>query len=176
MRGQEHEQLRVIGSIVDVKVAPEAPEELLATLCSPLIRIVTLTVSEKAYLRNAAGDLDVTHPGVIADLASPGRPQTVFGFLAEAIARRRSAGVAPFTILCCDNLPSNGVVVSWLLQQFSVLKNPDLARYVEAEVACPSSMVDRIVPATTDEDRRRISEALGFEMPGRWSPNPSGNG
>ena len=163
VRGQEQEQLRVIGSIVDLKVAPEAPEELLATLCNPLIRIVSLTVSEKAYLRNAAGDLDAAYPGIISDLANPGRPQTIFGFLAEAIARRRSAGFAPFTILCCDNLPSNGAVLSVLLQQFSTLKNPDLARYVEAEVACPSSMVDRIVPATTDEDRSRISEALGFE-------------
>ena len=163
VRGQEQEQLRVIGSIVDLKVAPEAPDGLLAELCNPLIRIVTLTVSEKAYLRNAAGDLDAAHPGVVADLAYPGRPQTIFGFLAEAITRRRAAGFAPFTILCCDNLPSNGAVVSRLLQQFSVLKNPDLARYVEAEIACPSSMVDRIVPASTDEDRRRISAVLGFE-------------
>jgi fructuronate reductase len=163
VRGNEHEQLRVIGSIVDLQVAPEAPEELLATLCNPLIRIVSLTVSEKAYLRNAAGDLDAAHPGIIADLANPAGPQTIFGFLAEALARRRSAGITPFTILCCDNLPSNGAVLSSLLQQFCTLKNPELARYVEAEVACPSSMVDRIVPATTDEDRRRISEVLGFD-------------
>lgn len=163
VRGRDGEQLRVIGSIVDLKVAPEAPEELLASLCNPLIRIVTLTVSEKAYLRNAGGDIDVSHPGIIADLANPGRPQTIYGFLAEAIARRRSVGVTPFTILCCDNLPSNGAVVSQLLQQFCTLRNAELSRYVEAEVACPSSMVDRIVPATTDEDRRRISGVLGFE-------------
>lgn len=163
VRGQEQEQLRVIGSIVDLNVAPEAPEDLLVILCNPLIRIVSLTVSEKAYLRNAAGDLDAAHPGIIADLANPGRPQTIFGFLAEAIARRRSGGLSPFTILCCDNLPSNGAVVSRLLQQFCILSNAELARYVEGEVAFPSSMVDRIVPATTDEDRRRISEVLGFD-------------
>ncbi|MBC8035740.1 MAG: mannitol dehydrogenase family protein, partial [Rhizobiales bacterium] len=72
VRGRDGEQLRVIGSILDFKVAPEAPQDLLATLCSPLIRIVTLTVSEKAYLRNATGNLDVAHPGVVADLANPG--------------------------------------------------------------------------------------------------------
>lgn len=163
VRGRDREQLRIIGSIMNFRVAPEAPEDLLATLCNPLVRIVTLTVSEKAYLRNAAGDLDAAHPGVVADLANPGRPQTIFGFLAEAIARRRSAGLLPFTILCCDNLPSNGAVVSRLLQQFCTLRNAELARYIETEIACPSSMVDRIVPATTDEDRRRVSEALGFE-------------
>ena len=139
------------------------PAALLDALTDPRIRIVTLTITEKAYLRNAAGDLDAAHPGIVADLATPDKPQTAHGFLVEALARRRAAGTPPFTILCCDNLPANGATLHRLLVQFAALRDPALARHIAEDVACPSSMVDRIVPATTDADRARVSAALGVE-------------
>ncbi len=161
-RGSDGEKLRVIGSLQSVLVAPQDPARLLDALTDPQIRIVTLTITEKAYLRNAAGDLDAAHASIVADLANPARPQTAHGFLVEALARRRAAGIEPFTILSCDNLPSNGATLHRLLVQFAALKNADLAKHVES-VSCPSSMVDRIVPATTDADRARISQSLGVE-------------
>ena len=161
-RGSDGENLRVIGSIERVLVAPQDPARLLDALTDPRIRIVSLTITEKAYLRNAAGDLDAAHPGIVADLANPARPETAHGFLVEALARRRAAGVKPFTILSCDNLPSNGATLHRLLAQFAALRETDLARHVE-NVSCPSSMVDRIVPATTDADRARVSQTLGVE-------------
>ena len=161
-RGSDGENLRVIGSIGRVLVAPQDPARLLDSLTDPRIRIVSLTITEKAYLRNAAGDLDAAHPGIVADLANPARPETAHGFLVEALARRRAAGVKPFTILSCDNLPSNGATLHRLLAQFAALRETDLARHVE-NVPCPSSMVDRIVPATTDADRARVSQTLGVE-------------
>jgi fructuronate reductase len=161
-RGSDGEKLRVIGSIGRVLVAPQDPAKLLNTLTDPRIRIVTLTITEKAYLRNAAGDLDAAHPGIVADLANPSLPQTAHGFLVEALVRRREAGTEPFTILSCDNLPSNGATLHRLLVQFAALRDADLARHVES-VSCPSSMIDRIVPATTDADRARVSETLGVE-------------
>ena len=106
------EDLRVIGSIVSTLVAPENPEALLDALTDPGIRIVTLTVTEKAYLRDAAGDLDVAHPDIAWDLANPGRPKTLYGFLAEALVRRTAAATALFTVLCCDNLPANGATLA----------------------------------------------------------------
>ena len=109
-----------------------------------------------------SGDLDAAHPDIVADLANPATPQTAHGFLVEALARRRAAGTKPFTILSCDNLPSNGATLHRLLVQFAALRDADLARHVES-VSCPSSMVDRIVPATTDADRARVSAALGVE-------------
>jgi fructuronate reductase len=163
VRSGNDESLRVVGSLISLLTAPESPEALLDALTDPRIRVVTLTVTEKAYLRNAAGDLDAAHPDVAWDLPNPNQPKTAHGFLAEAIARRRATGTPPFTILCCDNLPANGETLRRLLLQFAELKDNDLARYIEAEVACPSTMVDRIVPATTDEDRRRVSEKLGLE-------------
>ena len=161
-RGSDGERLRVIGSIEEVLVAPHDPGRLLDALTDPDIRIVTLTITEKAYLRNAAGDLDTRHPGIVADLANPATPQTAHGFLVEALARRRAAGAKPFTILSCDNLPSNGATLHRLLVQFAALRDADLAKHVES-VSCPSSMVDRIVPATTDADRARVSKTLGVE-------------
>jgi fructuronate reductase len=161
-RASDGEKLRVIGSLQSVLVAPQDPARLLDALTDPNIRIVTLTITEKAYLRNAGGELDAAHAGIVADLANPARPQTAHGFLVEALARRRAAGTEPFTILSCDNLPSNGATLHRLLVQFAALRDADLARHVE-NVSCPSSMVDRIVPATTDADRARVSQALGVE-------------
>lgn len=155
------EALRVIGSILSSLVAPENPPALLDAMTDPAIRIVTLTVTEKAYMRDASGDLDFEHPDIAWDLANPHRPRTVHGFLVEAIARRQAAGIAPFTALSCDNLPANGATLKRLAVAFAKARDPDLGALVEREIAFPSSMVDRIVPATTDEDRSRISQKLG---------------
>jgi len=163
VRSSGGEQLRIIGSISSLLVGPEDPPALVAALCEQSIRIVTLTITEKAYLRSAAGGLDAAHPDIVHDLANPGRPRTAHGFLTEALAQRRVAGTRPFTILCCDNLPANGATLRKVMLDFAALRDAALARHIADEVAFPSSMVDRIVPATTDDDRNRISEALGFD-------------
>ncbi|CDX52250.1 Mannitol 2-dehydrogenase [Mesorhizobium plurifarium] len=157
------EQLEVVGSILSLLVAPEDPGAVLAALTDPRIHIVTLTITEKAYLRAADGTLDSARPDIVHDLANPGSPRTAHGFLAEALARRRAAGTPPFTVLCCDNLPANGATLHRLLIEFAKLRDADLGRHVADEVAFPSSMVDRIVPATTDADRARIADELGLE-------------
>jgi fructuronate reductase len=156
------EQRRVIGAILDIMVAPEDPERLIAAMADPRIRIVSLTVTEKGYCHDpATGALNEAHPDVVHDLAHPATPRSAPGFLLAAIARRRQNGVAPFTVLCCDNLPSNGHTVHRVLARLAELMDPALGNYVRDNVACPSTMVDRIVPATTDADRTRVSEALG---------------
>ncbi|HWJ76105.1 MAG TPA: mannitol dehydrogenase family protein [Kaistia sp.] len=161
VRADDREELIVIGSLLGLLVAPEDPAALLDVMIDPGVRIVTLTVTEKAYLRTASGDLDADHPDISADLASPASPRTAHGFIVEALARRRAAGTPAFTVLSCDNLPNNGVTTRRVIAQFAALRDPDLGRFVAEEVAFPSSMVDRIVPATTDADRARISAALG---------------
>ncbi|QCK85697.1 mannitol dehydrogenase family protein [Phreatobacter aquaticus] len=155
-------QYRLIGSISDVLVAPEDPEALLARLADPAIRIVSLTVTEKGYCHDpATGSLNEDHPDVRHDLTAA-LPRSAPGYLVEALARRRKAGLKPFTVLCCDNLPSNGATVKRVLTRFATLRDPDLGRWLADELACPSTMVDRIVPATTDEDRAQVSQALGL--------------
>jgi fructuronate reductase len=163
IRSSEGEKLRVIGSLSCMLVAPENPQKLLAALSDRAIRIVTLTVTEKAYLRGADGRLDGDHPDVRHDLAHPDRPKTVHGFLAQALEHRRAQNIAPFTILCCDNLPANGSTLRQVMLDFASLHSRRLAEYVARNVAFPSSMVDRIVPATRPEDQTRISDTLGVD-------------
>lgn len=156
------ERLSVIGSIVEILVAPENPEAVLSRMADAATRIVSLTVTEKGYCHNpATGTLDENHPDILHDLQNPSKPKSAIGFIVEALARRKAAGVPAFTLLTCDNLPSNGHVLKRVVTRFAELRDPELAAFV-ADVASPSTMVDRIVPATTDADRAAITAALGF--------------
>ncbi|MGO4387894.1 mannitol dehydrogenase family protein [Microvirga sp. 2YAF29] len=162
VRSEAGEALRVIGSISRVIVAPRAIEDLLAVMSDPATRIVSLTVTEKGYCHDpATGALNEAHPDIIHDLANLRTPRSAPGFVIEALRRRREARLPPFTVLTCDNLPSNGRTVKRVLTRFAELVSPALGRFVVEEVSCPSTMVDRIVPATSDDDRARIAEALG---------------
>ncbi len=157
------EQLRVIGSVVETLVAPEDPEAVLIRMSDPATRIVSLTVTEKGYCHNPAnGTLDERHSDIIHDLSNPARPRSAVGFIVEALARRQAAGVPAFTLLSCDNLPSNGHVLKRVVNRFAEMRDPALGAIVAA-VASPSTMIDRIVPATTDADRATIAKALGVE-------------
>jgi fructuronate reductase len=163
VRSGDGERLRVVGSLRSLLVAPESPEALLRAMSGPAVRIVSLTVTEKGYCHDpATGMLRGDHPEIVADLASPTLPRSAPGFLVEALRRRRDAGAPPFTVLCCDNLPSNGRTVRQVVTGFAALLDRDLARWIEDEVAFPSTMVDRIVPATTGEDRAAIAAQLGL--------------
>jgi fructuronate reductase len=163
-RGAEGERLCVIGALKDVLVAPESPAALLRGLCDPAVAIVTLTVTEKGYCHDPAkGVLDEAHPDIVHDLGHPNTPRSVPGFIVEALRRRKAAGTSAFTVLCCDNLPHNGRTVAAIVTRFAALRGPHLAHYIANEVAFPSTMVDRITPATADEDRRAIAQRLGME-------------
>jgi fructuronate reductase len=163
VRSAEPARHRIIGSVGEVLVAPEAPLRLLERLADPAIRIVSLTVTEKGYCHDpATGTLAEDHPDVRHDLTS-NLPRSAVGIIVEALRRRRAAGVAPFTVLSCDNLPANGETVKRVLTRFAALRGADLGKWVADNLACPATMVDRIVPATTDADREDIARALGVE-------------
>lgn len=154
----------VIGSIVDYLFAPDDPPAVLARLAEPAIRIVSLTITEGGYnLDEATGEFRLEAPEIAHDLGSPERPRTAFGFIVGALARRRAAGTAPFTVLSCDNLRHNGAVVRKGVLAFAHARDPELAAWIEAEVAFPSCMVDRITPATTPADIARLNALTGIE-------------
>jgi fructuronate reductase len=162
-RDGDGERLRVIGSSLGVLVAPESPQALVARLASVQTRIVSLTITEKGYcLDPATGDLDIGHPDIQHDLINAHEPRTALGFVTRALALRRNQGLKPFTLLSCDNLQANGKTLKRVLAQFAGASSPDLASYVRDTLSCPSTMVDRIVPATTDIDRARIARRLGM--------------
>ncbi len=163
LRENEAQALRVIGSIGRTFVAPENLGALLSAMADPAVRIVSLTVTEKGYTANVtSGDLRLDDPDVQHDLAHAHMPRTALGFVAQALALRRAAGIKPFTVLSCDNLPGNGHLLRQVLIQFAEARDADFGRYVAGEVVCPSCMVDRIVPATTDADRAMIEARLGL--------------
>ncbi len=162
-RGPGGDVARVVGSVLDVLVAPEDPDRLVEAMANSSIRIVTLTVTEKGYCHDpATGRLDRDHADIRHDLSDPARPASAVGFLVEALARRRARGLRPFTVLCCDNLPHNGRVVAGLVGEFASLRDPDLAAWIAAEATFPATMVDRIVPATTAEDIGRVAALTGL--------------
>jgi fructuronate reductase len=164
VRGADGERLQVIGAIQDVLVAPESPDALLAALTDPAVMIVTLTVTEKGYCYDPATTaLDEAHPDIVHDLAEPAKPRSVPGFLTEALRRRHGAAIPAFTVLSCDNLPHNGRTVAAIVARFAALRDPALAGFIRNEVLFPATMVDRITPATTGDDRVAISARLGLE-------------
>ncbi len=163
-REDASEHLQVIGALRGLHVAPENPEALLAAMAAPTTRIVSLTITEKGYCHDpASGALDEAHAEIRHDLAMPLAPRSAPGFLVEALRRRRAAGTPPFTVLSCDNLPTNGATARGIVARLATLRDPDLGAWITGEVAFPCTMVDRIVPATTPADRAQIDAALGLE-------------
>jgi mannitol 2-dehydrogenase len=155
---------RVIGSIVDYLLAPDDPEAVIERMASGQTRIVSLTVTEGGYnVHPVTGEFDATNPAVAADLEAGATPRTTFGLVTEALARRRSRGLEPFTVMSCDNIQGNGEVAHKMIGAFARLKDADLAAWLEEHVAFPNSMVDRITPVTTDEDRAELAEQFGVE-------------
>lgn len=158
----EGEKPQLVTVLRDVLVAPESPQAVLDAMAAPAVRIVSLTVTEKGYCHEpSTGRLNRAHPDIAHDLENP-LPKSAPGFLVRALAMRRAAGVPPFTVLCCDNLPENGRVVRGVVLELAGLIDPALAGWIEAEGAFPATMVDRIVPATTAADLDRLEAATGY--------------
>jgi len=163
-RGTDGTRLQVVGSIRDVVDGASDPEGVVQRLSDPGVRVVTITVTEKGYRRAADGGLDLTDPGVAADLAG-GPPQTVVGQLVRGLRRRHEAGGAPVTVLSCDNLTANGRVLRGLVDDFCRADTRPgagaFADWLVSGVRFPSSMVDRIVPATSARDHEEADALLG---------------
>lgn len=153
---------RVIGSILDYLFAPDDPEAVLRQMTDPAIRIVSLTVTEGGYhVNQVTGEFDPSDPSLQADLAGDAPPTSAFGFVVEALRRRRAAGIAPFTVMSCDNLPGNGHVARKTITAFARLRDPELADWMDTAVAFPNCMVDRITPVTAQADIEALEAGFG---------------
>lgn len=164
-RGQDGTRTRIIGAISRALAFKEGDREAtLAALEAPQTRIVSITVTEKGYgLDRATGGADPAHPAIAADLKTPENPGGLAGLIVHALSRRRAAGHAPFTVLSCDNLPGNGALTRGLIVDFARRIDPELADFIAAEVAFPSTMVDRITPAATPETFADAARLTGRE-------------
>ncbi|MBY8880294.1 mannitol dehydrogenase family protein [Actinacidiphila acidipaludis] len=188
-RGAGAGPARVAGTLREVRSGPHDPLGPAGRIADPRVRLVTLTVTEKGYRRGPDGRLDLADPAVAADVAAMAarsapahrpragsglRPRTTIGQLAAAMAERRRRDAGPLSVLPCDNLPANGRVLRGLLQDFcAALPDGDgLAGWIEEQVAFPSSVVDRIVPAATDADRAEAAMLLGVRDAGCVAAEP----
>jgi mannitol 2-dehydrogenase len=155
---------RVIGSIKEYLFAPDDPDAVIEKMASPEVRIVSLTVTEGGYNINAVtGDFVADNPDVRHDLQPGIAPKTTFGLITAALARRRARGLAPFTVMSCDNIQGNGNVARRSFVAFAALLDPQLGAWIQDHVAFPNSMVDRITPVTTDDDRDEVRKRFGVD-------------
>lgn len=156
-RQNDDERYRVIGSISEVICAPEDPERVLEELCRPEIKIVTLTITEKGYVWPEGQEPDWSPSSFQHSSAS------ALLYIVEALYRRRALGLPMFTLLSCDNLASNGKTLKTAVVQLAQKKDTGFAAELAKSLACPCSMVDRIVPATSKEDIEAATQKLGFQ-------------
>lgn len=154
---------RIIGSIANAYALGPDRAAVLEALTTSATRIVSITVTEKGYgLDRSTGGVDTSHPAIAHDLKDPDEPVGVAGLLVWALRARHAAGVPPFTVLCCDNLPENGRLLRGLMVDFARRAMPEIAEHIANDVAFPSTMVDRITPAATE-----ATLAVAAEMTGR---------
>lgn len=162
-RGDERDHARVIGCLTDVLFAPDDPGAVLDALAAPATRLVTLTITGGGYHVDLDTGRLADDPEIAADLADPRRPRTAIGYLVESLDRRRRAGLGPFTVLSCDNVPANGRTTRRAVLAFAQRRDPSLAAWIAAHGAFPSSVVDRITPETTSETRRSVARTFGVD-------------
>ena len=166
-KGVDSCEYRVIAAIERVIAAAADPHEAIEQMAAPETKIVALTITEKGYCRDAStGHLAAEHPGIVADLKDPQSPGTAIGCIVEALRRRRERDLEAFTVLSCDNLPNNGAAARQVILEYSALLDEELSRWIERNVTFPSSMVDRICPATTAADREEAEIVLGLNDQG----------
>ncbi|MFS4445699.1 mannitol dehydrogenase family protein [Maribacter sp. 2307UL18-2] len=157
----------VIGSIVDFKMGTTDPKPVIERMAHASTTIVSLTITEGGYNFNpTTGEFNFDNPDIQHELRHPQDPITVYGFLTEALKRRRDAGLPAFTILSCDNIEHNGDMMRKMLGAFAEAQDPDLAVWITQEVSFPNSMVDRITPVTTQADIETLAQ--NYDVADAW--------
>lgn len=153
---------RVCGAMIDF--VDTDPAALVAALCRPDIRIVSLTITEGGYFVDAmTGGFDTGNPQIRRDIEHPDDPSTVFGILVAGLRLRREAGVPPFTVMSCDNLPENGNVTRNAVVGLATAIDPEFGNWIARNVAFPNGMVDCITPATSDRERAMVCDTFGID-------------
>ncbi|MGX8012027.1 mannitol dehydrogenase family protein [Mesorhizobium sp. ORM8.1] len=163
IRQNDDVEARIIGSIVRVVDSQDSAAPALEVLASPDIEIVTMTVTEKGYCHIPSnGALDLDHPDIVHDLDNPETPRSVPGILARALELRMASHGRPVTLLSCDNIPTNGIILGNVVRTFAERRGSALADWIATNVAFPSAMVDRIAPATTEADIDTVEKRFGY--------------
>ena len=155
---------RIIGSIVEVLYAPENPKAVIDKMASEEVKIITLTITEGGYNYNeATGEFNFDNPLIKNDLENASSPKTIFGYLTQALKKRKENELKGLSIQSCDNIQGNGDVAKKMLLSYIKVAEPNLLQWVKANVSFPNSMVDRITPVTIDKDISNLKEVSGID-------------
>jgi len=172
-RSGEGEKFQIIGAVIKNLVGPENPAELISIMSQPNIKIISMTVTEKGYCHDpATGNLNDSHEDIVHDLKNLYSPKSAIGYLVAALQQRYRAGTKSFTVLSCDNLPNNGDVLASVVMQFAEKIDVNLAEWIRTNTCFPSTMIDRIVPATTEFDKLELEEKIGLRDEGMVVAEP----
>ncbi|HEM6694431.1 mannitol dehydrogenase family protein [Citrobacter koseri] len=173
-KGANGNQAIIVGAVKECLNAKlDSLAAIIEKFCEPQVAIVSLTITEKGYcIDPATGSLDVSNPRIIHDMQHPTEPHSAPGILVEALHRRRERGLSPFTVLSCDNIPDNGHVVKNAVLGMAEKRAAELAAWIQQHVSFPGTMVDRIVPAATEESLDEITRELGVADPCAISCEP----
>lgn len=162
-RNGDQSWFQIVRSIKSVIDATAAPDLLVQSLSNPKTVLTTLTITEKGYnLHPSYGELNFENPSIIADINNLSAPVTAIGYLVAGLANRWRNGDRPFTVLSCDNISMNGQCTRRAVLDMSSKVDTNLSDWINAKVAFPSSMVDRIVPATTSDDIQKLESSIGM--------------
>jgi mannitol 2-dehydrogenase len=153
---------RITAPMIDI-IAPGDVATLIETLADSKIRIVSMTITEGGYFIDASGAFNPAHPAIAEDGKNPTNPKTVFGLILAGLKERKARGIAPFTIMSCDNIPGNGEVTENAVIGLARLSDPDFAHWIHQNVAFPNSMVDRITPATGSREIDILKNDFGID-------------
>jgi fructuronate reductase len=155
--------LRVIGAIREVLVATEDPAAVSRRLVAPDTSLVTMTVTEKGYCLDGAGELDIDHPDIAHDLLHPEIPRSLIGWLVRGLQLRHERGLAPYLVVSCDNLSDNGATLRRAVLAFATRRDPALTGWIEKQARFPRTMVDSITPATDAALRSSVAQTLKLQ-------------
>ena len=155
---------QVIGSMIEFLFAPEKKQQVIDKLVNPQTKIVSLTITEGGYNFNpATGEFDFSNPDIIHDIGNLHDPITAFGYITAALMQRKALGLKPFTIQSCDNIQHNGDMTRKMLLAFVSKIDTELSQWIQANVAFPNAMVDRITPVTTKADIEHVVNTLHID-------------
>lgn len=161
------EKSEVIGSIHEFLLAVDTPDLVIDKMAHPDTKIVSLTITEGGYNFNTStGAFNFDNADIQHELAYPHEPKTVYGYLTAALRKRKSNGLAPFTILSCDNIQHNGHIAREMMLSFAIKQNAELAEWIAKEVSFPNTMVDRITPVTTPEVMEYLK--TNYDLEDQW--------
>ncbi|AZA77289.1 mannitol dehydrogenase family protein [Chryseobacterium sp. G0186] len=157
-------EVHTIHSLRELIWGVEDPDAVVRKIADSSIKVISLTITEGGYnLDKETGEFLLHDEKIQFDLENPASPTTVFGFIAEGLRWRKVKNGGPVTILSCDNLQHNGDTAKRAFTTFIEAQDKDLAAWVKDNVTFPNSMVDRITPATTPEDIKRLNKLNGTQ-------------